>query len=108
MKSVFVSYINLLVISIYNKVVFMQARTVLHYPRLDTVIMVEDTIKDSKEEFTKTALWRELPKKVQYQTLQVILDYLFESKKILFMENKIVWIASNSKLDSLVSNGKEY
>ena len=86
----------------------MQARTVLHYPRLDTVMMVEDKIKGSKEDFTKTALWRELPKKVQYQTLQVILDYLRESKKILFMGNKIVWIASNSRLDNLVSNGKEY
>ena len=57
MKSIFVSYIKLLVIIIYNKVVFMQARTVLHYPRLDTVMMVEDKIKGSKEDFTKTALW---------------------------------------------------
>ena len=102
-----ISYINLLVISMY-KVFILSVRTVLHYPRLDTVMMVEDTIKNSKEEITKTGLWYSLPKKVQYQTLQVILDYLEKSNKILFMNKKIVWIATNAKIDKIIKHGNEY
>jgi hypothetical protein len=49
---------------------------VLHYPRLDTVIMVEESIKKAKEYPTKAELLRKLPKKVMYQTLLLILDYL--------------------------------
>lgn len=84
------------------------ATTVLHYPRLDTVLMVEDCIKKSKNTLTKHALWRILPRQVQYQTLNVILEYLEKSNKITFKGNKIVWIASNVKLDEIARNGKEY
>ncbi|MDO8648096.1 MAG: hypothetical protein Q7R70_06850 [Candidatus Diapherotrites archaeon] len=81
---------------------------VLHYPRLDTVIMVEDAIQKSKIELSKNGLWRTLPKQVQYQTFNVIIQYLEKSNKITFSkENKIVWIASNQKLDSLVKKGKK-
>ena len=82
--------------------------TVLHYPRLDTVMMVEEAIRGSKEYPTKNALWRGLPKQVQYQTLNVILEYLEKSNKITFTrDNKIAWIASNPKLDRLAKKGKE-
>ena len=67
---------------------------VLHYPRLDTVIMVEETIRKAKEYPTKAALWRNLKKKVMYQTFLVILDYLQESNKIYIdtKNGRIVWI----------------
>lgn len=82
--------------------------TVLHYPRLDTVLMVEDAIRKAKDYMTKNALWRSLPKQVQYQTLNVILEYLEKSNKITFTrDNKIAWIASNPKLDRLAKKGKE-
>ncbi|MCI0527918.1 MAG: hypothetical protein L0Y56_10825, partial [Nitrospira sp.] len=55
---------------------------VLHYPRLDTVIMVEETIKKAKEYPTKAELLRSLPKKVMYPTFLLILDYLERSNKI--------------------------
>lgn len=55
---------------------------ILRYPRLDTVLMVEDTIKKYDGEFKKMALWKHLPKKVMYQTFCVIIDYLYESGKI--------------------------
>jgi len=35
----------------------------LHYPRLDTVIMVEETIKKLDYYPTKTQLWKELPRR---------------------------------------------
>ena len=82
--------------------------TVLHYPRLDTVMMVEDCIRSSKTELSKNALWRSLPKQMQYQTFNVIMQYLKTSNKITYSkDNRIVWIASNKKLDALFKKGKE-
>ncbi len=49
---------------------------VLHYPRLDTVMMVEELIRKAGNYPTKAELRRKLPKKMMYQTLLVILDYL--------------------------------
>ena len=87
----------------------MATETVLHYPRLDTVIMVEDAIRNAEDDPTKMRLWKSLPKQVQYQTFQLILEYLQKSNKIVFTrDNKIVWIYTNPKLDELVRRGKEY
>lgn len=73
------------------------ATTVLHYPRLDTVLMVEDAIKNAEDYPTRTELWRSLRKKTQYQTFKVILEYLEKSNKIIFTkDNKIVWIFADS------------
>jgi len=67
---------------------------VLHYPRLDTVLMVEETIKKAKEYPSKAELLRNLPKQIMYQTFLLILDYLEESNKIYVdpEDGKIVWI----------------
>ena len=84
------------------------ATEILHYPRLDTVIMVEDAVKNAKEYPAKMQLWNSLPKKVQYQTYQLILKYLEKSNKILFTKDgKIMWIGSNPKLDAIIHNSKE-
>jgi len=67
--------------------------TVLHQPRLDTVLMVENTIRKMKTYPNKMQLWRALPRKVMYQTFDVILRYLEDSGKIIFTkDNKIMWI----------------
>ncbi|MFH0836973.1 MAG: hypothetical protein V1870_02490 [Candidatus Aenigmatarchaeota archaeon] len=64
-----------------------------HYPRLDTVLFVENTIRKSEESLTRTGLYRKLGGRVMYSTINVILAYLFDSGKILFDKNKkIVWI----------------
>ncbi|MBU0591131.1 hypothetical protein KKF81_05460 [Candidatus Micrarchaeota archaeon] len=67
---------------------------VLHYPRLDTVLMVEETIKKAKEYPTKAELLKALPKQIMYQTFLLILDYLEKSNKIIIdkKDGKIVWI----------------
>jgi hypothetical protein len=66
---------------------------VLHYPRLDTVLMVENFVKKNSGEFKKRSLWESLPKKTMYQTYQVIFDYLSESGKIgVDKEGRIAWI----------------
>ncbi len=55
---------------------------VLRFPRLDTVLMVEEFILEHGGEFKKRSLWEALPKKMMYQTFCVIFDYLSESGKI--------------------------
>ncbi|MFH0906602.1 MAG: hypothetical protein V1824_04675 [archaeon] len=73
-------------------------KNILHYPRLDTVLMIEDSIKSSKNYPTKTMLWKKLPKKIMYQTYKIIIDYLLDSKKILLTkDNKLIWILADSK-----------
>ncbi len=64
-----------------------------HQPRLDTVLMVEDTIKQHSGESGKFQLWRKLPKSVMYQTFLKILDYLEYSNKIAYdTKGKLGWI----------------
>lgn len=68
-------------------------RPILHYPQLDTVLMVEEFIKEHGGEYKKRSLWEHLPKKMMYQTFQVIFDYLYDSHKIAVdKEGKICWI----------------
>ena len=63
-----------------------------HWPTLNTVIMVEDTLKKSKEEVVSVAeLKRKLPRKVNHITLMIILDYLEKSKKIDVKLKGISW-----------------
>lgn len=67
-------------------------RQILHYPRLDTVLMVEKAIREAREHPTKMELWRSLPKRMMYQTLLLILSYLEESGKIVIKDKRIIWI----------------
>jgi hypothetical protein len=63
---------------------------ILRYPRLDTVLMVEEFIEKHDGEFKKRALWEKLPKKMMYQTFCVIIEYLLYSRKIsIDIEGKI-------------------
>ena len=42
----------------------MQKQQMIHYPRLDTVLMVEDAIRDAKEYPSKRQLWLSLKRKI--------------------------------------------
>ena len=71
---------------------------VIHYPRLDTVLMVENAIKKAKEYPNKMQLWKSLPKQMMYKTFNIIIQYLESSGKILIdKDGSILWI-HNSKL----------
>jgi hypothetical protein len=81
----------------------MEQIAILHYPKLDSILMVEKAIQDSKDYPTRMELWRSLPKKMQYQTFKLILNYLETSNKIMFEDDKVVWIFSNNKkLNALI------
>ena len=76
---------------------------ILHYPKLDSILMVEKAIQESGDYPTKMELWKNLPKQMQYQTFKLILEYLEKSNKIMFKEDKIIWIfANNKKLNRLI------
>ena len=76
---------------------------ILHYPKLDSILMVEDAIQNSDDYLTRVELWKSLPKQMQYQTFKLILDYLEKSNKIIFESDKIIWIfANNRKLNELI------
>ena len=63
------------------------------YPRLDTVLKIEEFIKENDGEYRKKQLWSKLPKKIMYQTFSVVIDYLLISGKIsVDAEGKIGWI----------------
>lgn len=67
-------------------------KKVLHWPRLDTLLMVENTIKEAGIFSSKKMLGQTLKKKIMSQTLNVILDYLEESGKIQIKKRKIMWV----------------
>ena len=55
-----------------------------HWPTLNTVIMVEQTLKKSDKSIISVAeLKRNLPRQVNHNTLMIILKYLEESNKIM-------------------------
>jgi len=82
---------------------------IIHYPRLDTVMMIEDAIRSAKEYPTKAELLRRLPKKVMYQTFNLVLEYLQRSNKIIVTKDgKIVWVfADSEKLRKLLAESKK-
>jgi hypothetical protein len=78
---------------------------ILHEPQLDTILMVEKAIKDAETYPTKKELWKCLPRQIQYQTFNRILEYLESSNKIAFDGRRIVWVfADNPKLKTLLEN----
>tara|TARA_Y100000031_G_C7878220_1_gene229515 strand:+ start:75 stop:344 length:270 start_codon:yes stop_codon:yes gene_type:complete len=80
-------------------------KQILHYPQLDTVLMVEEFIRDHGGEYKKRSLWENLPKKMMYQTFCVIFDYLKSSNKIAVdKEGKICWIWNPEGVAKYLSN----
>lgn len=80
---------------------------ILHYPKLDSILMVEKAIQKSEDYPTRMELWKNLPKQMQYQTFKLILEYLEKSNKIMFKDDKIIWIfANNKRLNKLIQGAK--
>ncbi len=80
-----------------------------HWPTLNTVIMVEDTLKKMRESVISVAeLKRKLPRQVNHLTLMVILRYLEKSNKIAVTLKGITWIENdNPNLKRAVLQGME-
>lgn len=84
-------------------------KKLVHWPTLNTVIMVEDTIKKSNESVVSVAeLKRKLPRKVNHNTLLLILDYLERSGKIATSLRGVTWVYTDSSiLRNLIKKGTE-
>lgn len=81
----------------------------LHSPTLDTVLMVEDTIKNSKEVVSVAEIKRRLPRKVNHNTLKVVLSYLQRSGKIEFTPDGVVWIfVPREDIAAIMSKGRTW
>ena len=84
----------------------MRTELLAHSPTLESVLMVEETIRKHSGEFGKYQLWKRLPRKMMYQTFQTILDYLEYSNKIVIdKEGKIVWIWNPGLVKRLIKEG---
>ena len=82
---------------------------VIHWPTLNTVMMVEDTLKKMNESVISVAeLKRKLPRQVNHNTLMIILEYLEQSGKIVAGLKGITWVhTDNNTLKELIKKGTE-
>lgn len=80
-----------------------------HSPTLNTVLMVESTLKNMDESvITIAELKRKLPRQINHNTLKLILEYLEESNKIAVSIRGITWIHNtNENLRKAISKGLE-
>ena len=75
----------------------------IHSPTLESVIMVEKTIRKYSQEYGKYQIWKKLPRKMMYQTFQVILEYLEESGKIMIdKDGCIIWTYNPSRIKRII------
>ena len=81
----------------------------VHWPTLNTVMMVEDTIRKMKESIVSVAeIKRKLPRQVNHITLMLILRYLEKSNKIAVTMRGITWIENhNPNLKKAILQGME-
>lgn len=77
-------------------------------PNLNTVIMVENTLKSMNKSIVKISeLKKALPKQVNHNTLITILEYLEESNKIAVSIKGISWIHNtNENLKKEINQGR--
>lgn len=85
----------------------LECKKILHYPRLDTVIKIEDFIKNHDGKYTRTELWGKLEKKMMYQTYKIIIDYLVKSNKVIMKDYKLVWIFNPELKEKLMKSSVE-
>jgi hypothetical protein len=79
---------------------------ILHSPTLESVIMVEKAVQKHSQECGKYQLWKKLPKKMMYQTFQLILDYLQNSGKIIIDEDgTVIWTWDPEGIKKIIRKG---
>ncbi len=81
----------------------------VHWATLNTVIMIENTLKNIKDSIISVAeLKRKLPREVNHNTLMLVLEYLERSNKIAVTLRGITWIHNtNLNLKKAILKGME-
>lgn len=81
-------------------------KEVLRYPKLDTVLMIEEFIEKANGDKTVREIWQSLPRKVMWQTFMTTLDYLEYSGKILVTNNKeVIWVWDPKAIEKMKEQG---
>jgi len=83
---------------------YMETNDVARSPTLQTVLMVEKFIEENSGEYKKTDLFKNLPKKVMWQTFQVIMEYLESVYKIVYDKEGYVVYIWNPKFFNKIKN----
>jgi len=85
----------------------MSTQKAIHSPTLNTILMVEQVLKNMEGSIITIAeLKRKLPKQVNHITLKSILEYLEESNKIIVSLKGLTWLSTPSqKLKNELSKG---
>lgn len=86
---------------------YIETNYIARSPTLQTVLMVEKFIEKNSGEYKKTDLFKNLPKKVMWQTFQVIMEYLERSYKIIIEKNGVVTYIWNPKFYERMKNRPE-
>jgi len=63
---------------------YIETNDIARSPTLQTVLMVEKFTEQKSGEYKKTDLFKNLPRKVMWQTFQVIMEYLESIHKIVY------------------------
>ena len=86
---------------------YIEMNDIARSPTLQTVLMVEKFIDENSGEYTKTQLFKNLPKKVMWQTFQVIMEYLESIHKIAYDNEGYVVYIWNPELYEKIKNRPE-
>ncbi len=79
----------------------------VRYPNLQTVLMVENFIREHNSEFKKMEIFENLPKKMMWQTFQIIMRYLEDNLKIIYEEDGVITYIWNPELVKKYSGRKD-
>lgn len=74
----------------------------------EIIDMLESFIKESKEDFDKTRLWKNLPKKITWKNYIEALDSLLNKNKIIITPERDIIYIWNPELAKRVANRKRY
>lgn len=86
---------------------YSETNEIARSPTLQTVLMVEKFIDDHSGEYKKTELFNNLPKKVMWQTFQVIMEYLESNYRIVIEKDGRVVYIWNPSFYEKIRNRKE-
>lgn len=90
-----------------EEVSYSEKNEIARSPTLQTVLMVERFIDENSGEYKKTELFNNLPKKVMWQTFQVIMEYLESINKIVYDKEGVVVYIWNPKLVAKYKDRKD-
>ncbi len=77
-------------------------------PTLDTILLIENTLKSLDYYPSITQLWKALPRGVTYHNYKAAVQYLIDSRKVLYSKGELFWIFADTPKDfKLIMESRE-